>query len=79
MLKQYVSMKYLFVVGQGTDFESELFQEFLGHIISMEGGKPFRMFLYKFNAEILKNQFPYLCLEGEIKKALALYPLIILK
>ena len=37
------------------------------------------MFLYKFNAEILELEFPYLYLEGDNKKALALFPNIILK
>ena len=43
----------------------------------LEGGKPFQMFLYKFNQEILKIEYPYICLEGDQKKALALYPNII--
>ena len=45
----------------------------------LEGGKPFQMFLYKFNQEILKIEYPYICLEGDQKKALALYPNIIFK
>ena len=45
----------------------------------MEGGKPFQMFLYKYNEEILKVEFPYLYLEGPNKKGLALYPYIVLK
>lgn len=35
--------------------------------------------LYKFNGEILKAEYPYLTLEGDTKKFLALYPNIILK
>ena len=45
----------------------------------MQGGKPFQMFLYKFNSDILKIEYPYLCLNGKEKKHLALYPLIMLK
>jgi len=37
------------------------------------------MFLYKFNADILKVEYPYLCLTGSERKHLALYPLIMLK
>ena len=47
--------------------------------MNLPGGKPFQMFLYKFNAEILQVEYPYLYLEGDKKKALALYPNIILK
>ena len=35
--------------------------------------------LYKYNGEILKAEYPYLTLEGDNKKYLALYPNIILK
>ena len=35
--------------------------------------------LYKYNGEILSAEYPYLTLEGDVKKALALYPNIVLK
>lgn len=78
-MKLYVSMKYLFVIGEQSDFDSSSFRVFLQYIISMDGGKPFQMFLYKFNSDILKIEYPYLCLEGDQKKFLALYPNIVLK
>jgi len=37
------------------------------------------MFLYKFNLDILSIEYPYLHLQGEQKKFLALYPNILLK
>jgi hypothetical protein len=37
------------------------------------------MFLYKYNGDILKTEFPYLYVEGKDKKGLALYPYIALK
>ena len=37
------------------------------------------MFLYKFNAEILQEEYPYLYLENETTKSLSLFPNIILK
>ena len=40
-MKLYVSMKYLFVIGDQSDFDSAEFRAFLEHIITMEGGKPF--------------------------------------
>ena len=72
-------MKYLFVIGDPSDFDSSPFRTFISHILSMESSKPFQMFMYKFNEEILKIEYPYLCLEGDNKKYLALYPNIILK
>jgi hypothetical protein len=72
-------MKYLFVVGDPKDFDTENFRSFLDTLIKMEGGKPFQMFLYKYNGDILKIEFPYLYHEGIEKKALALYPYIVLK
>lgn len=48
-MKLYVSMKYLFIIGENCDFDSHNFRAFLQHILSLEGGKPFQMFLYKFN------------------------------
>jgi hypothetical protein len=53
-------MKYLFIVGEHKDFDTENFRNFLDLIIKMEGGKPFQMFLYKYNEDILKIEFPYL-------------------
>ena len=41
-------MKYLFIIGHPSDFDTISFRAFLDHIIKMEGGKPFQMFLYKF-------------------------------
>ena len=55
-------MKYLFIIGEPQHFDSELFRLFLQYIMDMEGGKPFQMFLYKFNADILRIEYPYLCL-----------------
>lgn len=72
-------MKYLFIIGDPKDFDSELFRLFLQYIMDMDGGKPFQMFLYKFNADLLSTEFPYLCLQGTEKKYLALYPLMMLK
>ena len=37
------------------------------------------MFLYKFNLDILQIEYPYLHLQGEEKKFLALYPNILMK
>ena len=45
----------------------------------MDMSKPFQMFMYKFNEDILKIEYPYLHLEGDNKKFLALYPNILLK
>ena len=47
--------------------------------MNLEGGKPFQLFLYKWNGDILKVEFPYIYLENDTKKALSLYPNIILK
>ena len=79
ILKHKISMKYLFIIGDSADFDNETFRLFLQHIMDMDGGKPFQMFLYKFNKDILGVEYPYLCLEGSTKKHLALYPLIALK
>ena len=46
-------MKYLFIIGNHKDFDNEHFRAFLDTIVGMEGGSPFKMFLYKFNHEIL--------------------------
>ena len=43
------TQKYLFVIGENCDFDSHNFRSFLQHILSLDGGKPFQMFLYKFN------------------------------
>ena len=72
-------MKYLFVIGEPSDFDSEQFRAFLTAILESEGKKPFKMFLYKFNKDILSTEFPYLCLEGTTRKGLGLYPNIIMK
>ena len=72
-------MKYLFIIGEQSDFDSSSFRSFLQHIIDLDGGKPFQLFLYKFNLDILKIEYPYLHLEGEEKKFLALYPNMLLK
>ena len=42
-------MKYLFVIGEPQDFDTENFRNFLDTLIKMDGGKPFQMFLYKYN------------------------------
>lgn len=44
----------------------------------MEGGSPFKMFLYKFNHEILEIEYPYLFVQNQDTKKLSLYPYIIL-
>jgi len=72
-------MKYLFVIGNNENFDTENFRDFLKEIIEMSSSKPFQMFLYKFNAEILQSEFPYLSLENDTKKSLSLFPNIILK
>ena len=78
MLKAQISMKYLFIIGDHADFDSEQFREFLETIVGMEGGSPFKMFLYKFNHEILQIEYPYLFVENQDTKKLSLYPYIIL-
>lgn len=77
--KQLISMKYLFIIGFHHDFDSDLFRTFVQFIMDLPTGKPFQVFLYKFNSDILAVEFPYLCLEGDKRKALSLYPNIILK
>jgi hypothetical protein len=77
-LKTQISMKYLFIIGDHSDFDNEVFRTFLETIISMEGSKPFKMFLYKFNHDILKVEYPYLFVENQVEKRLALYPYVIL-
>ena len=72
-------MKYLFIIGHPEDFDCHNFRKFLQTILDMDGKKPFQMFLYKINAELLKIEYPYLCLEGPTRKYLALYPNILLK
>ena len=72
-------MKYLFIIGDKANFDSVEFRQFLSHIISLEGNKPFQLFLYQFNGDILKVEYPYLTLEGQQKKYLALYPNIMLR
>ena len=71
-------MKYLFIIGDHSDFDNEVFRTFLETIISMEGSKPFKMFLYKFNHDILNVEYPYLFVENQVEKRLALYPYVIL-
>jgi len=71
-------MKYLFIIGDQADFDNEHFRTFLETIVSMEGGSPFKMFLYKFNHEILQIEYPYLFVENQDTKKLSLYPYIIL-
>ena len=46
-------MKYLFIIGNPSDFETIPFRAFLDHIIKMDGGKPFKLFLHKFKSEYL--------------------------
>lgn len=41
--------------------------------------KPFSLFLHRINIEILEAEYPHLCLKGEVKKKLTLYPNIIVK
>ena len=72
-------MKYLFIIGEQCDFDNEVFRSFISLIMNLEGGKPFKLFLYKYNGDILQVEFPYMCLENETKKALSLYPNIVLK
>lgn len=78
-IKQIISMKYLFIIGEQCDFDNEVFRSFISLIMNLEGGKPFQLFLYKYNGDILQVEFPYMCLENETKKALSLYPNIVLK
>lgn len=79
MTKTHISMKYMFIIGFPSDFDSPNFRDFLSVIMNLQSGKPFQLFLYRFNSEILQLEYPYLFLEGDRKKALALYPNIILK
>lgn len=72
-------MKYIFIIANHDDFDTEEFREFLSLLIDLPTGKPFSLFLYKYNSEILNIEFPYLCIKGDKKKALALYPNILLK
>jgi len=72
-------MKYLFIIGSQNDFDNEQFRAFLSTIMELEGKKPFQMFLYKFNEEILTTEFPYIHNSGDKKKALGLYPYFFLK
>mmetsp|Transcript_31357 Transcript_31357/g.47957 ORF Transcript_31357/g.47957 Transcript_31357/m.47957 type:complete len:131 (-) Transcript_31357:557-949(-) len=62
LLKQYISMKYVFVIGDPSDFDTENFKTFLKIILDGDGKKPFKMFLYKFTEQILEAEFPYLWL-----------------
>jgi hypothetical protein len=79
MTKQHISMKYLFIIGFHEDFDNDTFRDFLKFLMDLPSGKPFQLFLYKYNQEILQIEFPYLYLEGDKKKALSLYPNILLK
>jgi len=72
-------MKYLFIIGDPNDFDSEPFRQFLRIILESDVKKPFKMFLYKFNQSILETEFPYLWLQGTTKKGLGLYPNFIMK
>ena len=78
-IKLFVSMKYLFIIGDQAHFDSANFRAFLSYILQLEGSKPFQMFLYKFTGEILRTEYPYLTLEGQQKKYLALYPNMMLR
>ena len=40
-LKSLISMKYLFIIGEHKDFDTENFRNFLDLMIKMERGKPF--------------------------------------
>lgn len=40
-IKNLISMKYLFVIGEPRDFDTENFRNFLDTLIKMDGGKPF--------------------------------------
>lgn len=79
MTKQHISTKYLFIIGFHDDFDNDTFRDFIKFLMDLPTGKPFQLFLYKYNQEILQIEFPYLYLEGDKKKALSLYPNILLK
>lgn len=72
-------MKYIFVIGNHSDFDSHDFRVFLQHILDLDGGRPFQLFLYKYNQDILNIEYPYLSLSGQEKKYLALYPNLLLR
>ena len=78
-LKTLVHFKHVFLVGDmATDFESENFIKFAQGILSEEM-RPFSLFLHRFKPELVHTEYPHLCIRGNQKKKLTLYPQIIVK
>ena len=74
-----MDMKYVFIIGYKSDFDTPEFRKFLAHIICLNTNKPFKLYVYTYSGEILAAEYPYLTLEGTAKKWLALYPNIMLR
>jgi hypothetical protein len=78
-LKSLVHFKHVFLVGDmATDFESEDFIKLAQGILSEEM-RPFSLFLHRFKPELVHTEYPHLCIRGNEKKKLTLYPQIIVK
>ena len=78
-LKAMIHFKHVFLVGDmATDFESEDFIKFAQGILSEEM-RPFSLFLHRFKPELVHTEYPHLCIRGNEKKKLTLYPQIIVK
>lgn len=41
MIKQHISMKYLFIISFHSDLDSEIFQDFIKMLMDLPSGKPF--------------------------------------
>lgn len=76
--KQLIHFKYLFLIGDLNDFESSSFSLLLQELLRRDM-RPFNLFLHRFNGEIAEVDFPHLCIKGEERKKLALYPNIVIK
>ena len=78
-IKALVHFKQVFLVGDmATDFESEDFFQLAKGMISEEM-RPFSLLLHRFKPELVHTEYPHLCIRGNEKKKLTLYPQIIVK
>jgi hypothetical protein len=78
-LKALVHFKHVFLVGDmATDFESEDFIKLAQGFLSEEM-RPFSLFLHRFKPDLVHTEYPHLCIRGNEKKKLTLYPQIIVK
>ena len=78
-IKTLVHFKQVFLVGDmATDCESEDFFQLAKGMISEEM-RPFSLFLHRFKPELVHTEYPHLCIRGNEKKKLTLYPQIIVK